>query len=393
MTKKILDLSGCFDSSMDHRSGEVDYLYYSSRHSYVYTYDEEVLSNATDSISKNSYTPNIGDVLYIGAGANVPRVKLKNLLLDNASKTTNKFKDATHIFVNPHLGKLRDYEWKYHATKEQVVTFVTQAEVHNHIEVEERDELLKLLEPYKDEDNIIVNSYISRMINDRPSGLYKGVPVSKNVHKYRSYTYYFIKEDYVELYEYILNNLDKVYNYTELLPHINGEETITMDENVYKQVHNMFNSDDTDNHVLAMEIMANCNYKESMMYLLLLLNDWTHQIDKNPTKRHVNFKSFLGYFDMTPSNFYLNNDSIISMLLDRKVLTVDMLDYILNKYKDQFVYHNDHFKVQNITLSPEIAEALNIDYVREITPRYKVKEVEIKDEVETEIPDEFRWIE
>lgn len=393
MTEKILDLSDCFDSSMDYRSGEIDYLYYSSKHSYVYTYDEEVLNNATDSISENSYTPNIGDVLYIGAGANVPRVKLKNLLLDNASKTTNKFKDATHIFVNPHLGKLRDYEWKYHATKEQVVTFVTQAEVHNHILVEDRDELLKLLEPYKDEDNIIVNSYISRMINDRPSGLYGGVPVSKNVHRYRSYTYYFIKEDYVELYEYILNNLDKVYNYTELLPHINGEETITMDENVYKQVHNMFNSDDTDNHVLAMEIMANCNYKESMMYLLLLLNDWNHQIDKNPTKRHVNFKSFLGYFNMTPSNFYLNNDSIISMLLDRKVLTVDMLDYILNKYKDQFVYHNDHFKVQNITLSPEIAETLNIDYVREITPRYKVKEVEVKDEIETEVSNEFRWIE
>jgi hypothetical protein len=393
MTKKILDLSDCFDSSMDHRSGEIDYLYYSSNHSYVYTYDAEILSDATDSISENSYTPNIGDVLYIGAGANVPRVKLKNLLLDNASKTTNKFKDATHIFVNPHLGKLRDYGWKYHATKEQVVTFVTQAEVHNHIEVKDRDELLKLLEPYKDEDNIIVNSYISRMINDRPSGLYGGVPVSKNVHRYRSYTYYFIKEDYVELYEYILNNLDKVYNYTELLPHINGEETITMDENVYKQVHNMFNSDDTDNHVLAMEIMANCNYKESMMYLLLLLNDWTHQIDKNPTKRHVNFKSFLGYFGMTPSNFYLNNDSIIKILLDRKVLTVDMLDYILNKYKDEFVYHNDHFKVQNITLSPEIAEALNIDYVREITPRYKVKEVEIKDEIETEVSNEFRWIE
>jgi len=393
MTKKILDLSDCFDSNMDHRSGEVDYLYYSSRHSYVYTYDEEVLSNATDSISENSYTPNIGDVLYIGAGANVPRVKLKNLLLDNASKTTNKFKDATHIFVDPSLGKLRDYEWKYHVTKEQVVTFVTQAEVHNYIDIKERDELLKLLEPYKDEDNIIVNSYISRMISNRPSGLYGGVPVSKNVHTYRSYSYYFIKEDYVELYEYILNNLDKVYNYTELLPHINGEETITMDENVYKQVHNMFNSDDTDNHVLAMEIMANCNYKESMMYLLLLLNDWTHQIDKNPTKRHVNFKSFLGYFNMTPSNFYLDHNSIISMLLDRKVLTVDMLDYILNKYKDQFVYHNDHFKVQNITLSPEIAEALNIDYVREITPRYKVKEVEVKDEIETEVSNEFRWIE
>jgi hypothetical protein len=393
MIEKILDLSDCFDSSMDHRSGEVDYLYYRSKHSYVYNYDGEVLSNTTDSILENSYTPNIGDVLYIGAGANVPRVKLKNLLLDNASKTTNKFKDATHIFVDPSLSKLKDYEWKYHATKEQVVTFVTQAEVHNHIELEERDELLELLEPYKDEDNIIVSPYISRMINDRPIGLYKNVPASKNVHTYRSYNYYFIKGHCVELYEYILNNLDKIYDYKELLPHINGEETITMDENVYKQVNNMFNSDDTDNHVLAMEIMANCNYKESMMYLLLLLNDWHYAIDKNSTKRHVNFKSFLGYFNMTPSNFYLDNDSIINMLLDRKVLTVDMLDYILNKYKDQFIYHNDHFRVQNITLSSEIAEALNIDYVREITPRYKVKEVEIKDEIETEVSDEFRWIE
>lgn len=393
MTKKILDLSNCFDASMNYRSGEIDYLYYSSRHSYVHIYNGDALSNATDSIAKNSYSPNIGDVLYIGAGANVPRVKLKNLLLDNASKTTNKFKDATHIFVDPSLSKLKDYGWEYHATKEQVVTFVTQAKVCSYMDIKERDEVLQLLEPYKDEDNIIVNSYISRMINDRPSKLYKNVPASKNVHIYRSYNYYYIKEDSVELYEYILNNLDKVYNYTELLPHINGDETITMDENVYKQVHNMFNSSDQDNHVLAMEIMANCNYKESMMYLLILLNDWNREIERNPTKKHVNFKSFLGYFDMTPSNFYVDSDSIISMLLKRKVLTVDMLDYILNKYKDDFIYHNNHFKVQNITLSHEIAETLNIDYVREITPRYKVKEEEIKDEIETEVSNEFRWIE
>lgn len=393
MTKKILDLSDCFDASMDHRSGEIDYLHYRDRYSYVYTYDGEDLNNKTEYIKENSYTPNIGDVIYIGAGANVPRVKLKNLLLDNASKTTNKFKEATHIFVEPHFSVLRAYEWKYHATKEQVVTFITQAFLHDYIDTEERDELLELLKPYKDEDNIIIDSYTSRMINDRPSGLYKGVPASKNVHMYRSYTYYYIKKESVEFYEYALNNLDKVYNYKELLPYINGEETITIDESVYQQVNNMFNSSDQDNHVLAMEIMANCNYKESMMYILLLLNDHRHQIDSNPTKRHVNFKSFLGYFDMTPSNFYLNNDLIITILLDRKVLTVDMLDYILNKYKDEFVYHNDHFKVQNITLSDEIAEALNIDYVREITPRYKVKEEEIKDEIETEVSDEFRWIE
>ena len=29
----------------------------------------------------------------------------------------------------------------------------------------------------------------------------------------------------------------------------------------------MFNSSDQDNHVMAMEIMANCNYEDSMLYL------------------------------------------------------------------------------------------------------------------------------
>jgi hypothetical protein len=46
---------------------------------------------------------------------------------------------------------------------------------------------------------------------------------------------------------------------------------------------------------LAMEIMANSKYVESLIYLELLFYRYAGRISDRHTKNHVNFKSLLGY--------------------------------------------------------------------------------------------------
>ena len=224
--------------------------------------------------------------------------------------------------------------------------------------------------------------------------IYRGVPLCKNILQTNQEIRKRIHKDYIEEFLHIDNNLNKTYHYRELLPHMNGDETITIDEKVFNQLNNMFESEDKDNHVLAMEIMANCNYQKSIMYILILLREYNYKIGKLRSRTHVNFKSLLGYLGMRHDNLYLQAYEMIDIMLERNLVTLEKLQYLFDKYQDDFInIYGDHFRIHQLTLSPELAEKLNIDYVKELTPRYKVKEVEEKEEeVKPEVSDEISWV-
>ncbi len=73
----------------------------------------------------------------------------------------------------------------------------------------------------------------------------------------------------------------------------------------------MFKSSDKDNHIMAMEIMANSNYVESALYLLLLLEEYGHRIADCNTKNHVNFKSMVSYFGLRVRDIKKNSYIIV----------------------------------------------------------------------------------
>ena len=80
-----------------------------------------------------------------------------------------------------------------------------------------------------------------------------------------------------------------------MLEVVNGDEAVLIDLDTYQNLRNMFKSSDSDNHVMAMEIMANSNYLESLLYLEMLFFHHHQQIDYSRTKNHVNFKSLKNY--------------------------------------------------------------------------------------------------
>ncbi len=82
------------------------------------------------------------------------------------------------------------------------------------------------------------------------------------------------------------------------------------------------------------------------------------------TKKHVNFKSLLGYLNKD-SYMNTNIDDIMKSLIDKGVLDTEKINIIMEKYGDQIGQHGDStfFKVKTVTVNPETLALLNTNYV------------------------------
>ena len=127
---------------------------------------------------------------------------------------------------------------------------------------------------------------------------------------------YFIDDEKEKLFDNLISNMN-VYTEDSLLEQINSE--LQMDEDLYKGICNLFDSNADDSIVIAMEAMANSNYKESAPYLLLLFNKYQGDISNSRTRNHVNFKSFLTYFNLHTRSS-LDIYDIIERLIGKNIL-------------------------------------------------------------------------
>ena len=152
----------------------------------------------------------------------------------------------------------------------------------------------------------------------------------------------------------------------------------------------MFDSSDTDNHVLAMEIMANSKYEDSILYLLMLISENAYKINSSNTRNHVNFKSMLTYFNWQPRDVnHQTTDSIIEMIDKKGLLTVDMIKRLYQEYSDDIIrniHYDDVFEVKEVTIKQEYLEKLNLTCINLINPEedtiaMQPDPVEIEEEV------------
>ena len=152
----------------------------------------------------------------------------------------------------------------------------------------------------------------------------------------------------------------------------------------------MFDSSDTDNHVLAMEIMANSKYEDSILYLLMLISQNSYKINNSNTRNHVNFKSMLTYFGWQPRDVsHVNTDNIVEMIDNKGLLTVDMIKRLYQEYSEDIIrniYYDDVFEVKEVTIKQEYLEKLNLTCINLINPEedaiaMQPDPVEIEEEV------------
>lgn len=90
-----------------------------------------------------------------------------------------------------------------------------------------------------------------------------------------------------------------------LIKHLNVME---VDDAMFKEVGNMLQSDDDQNLVVGMEIMANCNYDKSLPYLIALMKIHHQKIGLSPSRDHVNFKTFLAYINIPGQKVWAQKD-------------------------------------------------------------------------------------
>jgi hypothetical protein len=131
----------------------------------------------------------------------------------------------------------------------------------------------------------------------------------------------------------------KLRHQDDITPLINQDAIIITDEKRV-ELQRMFDSMQNDNIVLAMEIMANSNYEESILnnYLLIVTN--THKINNQRESGHKNFVALLAFYGINlkyMSSRITNSgvDEISGMLKEYGQLTEENMQKLLAYYAEQ----------------------------------------------------------
>jgi hypothetical protein len=322
--------------------------------------------NSTDIITATDkdYTPSKGDKLYFLPGVNIPRVKLKDLSLQHGIKTTRNINDATHIFAGKNTkDKITSGAWYYSINTSALRAILLDPELV--MDDYYKENLTQALEFYTEDVVILDYSAAGQLRNSELAFVKRYTYISRH-----SSVYYSVDSDHTDLFPDILT-LD-IYDESKLIKHINGDDAATIDATMFQQISDMFKSSDSDNHVLAMEIMANCNYIDSLLYIEMLFKDHAGKMYNCHTKNHVNFKSLLSYLGKSKTNMDTSVDNIMQSLINKDVLDTDKIDVLMEHYSDELGRRGNStfFKVKTITVNEETLQLLNTNYVYEELPDF-----------------------
>lgn len=309
------------------------------------------------------YNPKIGDKLYFMPNVNIPRVKLKNLILDYNIKIVKNVEDATAIFANKHsLSKMLNSKGFYTLPIEN---FKNCFEIlKSFLDVRQKTAVETALEFYT-ESIVFLNWESLSIITNGDLQVYKNSIVNEG-------TLAYAKRSTVSVQTIspgdakILKDVEgkPVYSDGSLVSSLNGDDAVLIDEVVYEQLAQMFKSSDLDNTVIAMEIMANSKFKESLLYIHLLFKEYHNPIAESHTKNHVNFKALLSYLGKDNYSLESKLDTIVDSLILKGVLTEDMLNILMTRYSEQIVKYGSskYFKVKSITAIEQVLKLINSNY-------------------------------
>ena len=174
-----------------------------------------------------------------------------------------------------------------------------------------------------------------------------------------------VNDEHIDLVNYMMNN--PIYDERALIPHINGPDAVSINEEMFQTLCSMFKSSDKDNWTVAMEIMANSDYDEGLMYLLLLMHEHGGRMEGVPSKNHVNFKTLANFLGLKPSYLGISRDRIVDVLIDKGGITKERMDYLLNYFK--YTVSNDHskyFQIKSVTYTETITKMIDEELIVKI---------------------------
>ena len=330
--------------------------------------DADVKINFTNALSNNDYfdidtsgyTPKAGDKIYFMPGVNVPRVKLKDLILKDGIKVVRNPDEANIIIsATDTIPKISSRFWSHPLPVNILKLYVEKMnDVLDHKHIEDINSALE----FYTKDIVLCDWATVRNLTDSDLPMYQDLiklPEYDTLSALNGEYFYKIDEDYKELYDKVKNT--KHIHESCLLEILNGPDAVVIDTEMYEQLKQMFASSDNDNHILAMEIMANCKYKESILHLEMLFFLYADSMYSKSSRNHVNFKSLLSYLEKT-SSMHTTLDIIIKSLKEKNVLDKDKVDVLLKELghfiTSEIESRYKLFKVKQLTLHEDILEKL-----------------------------------
>lgn len=315
----------------------------------------------------NEYTLTNNDKFYFLPGVVIPRIKLKDIANSHNIRTVRDVDVATTIFIgNKTIDKLTDVSWQYACTTSKFLEFIEAANDASHITTFYYDKIKDALEFYTN-DIIFINYSTMRLLNhdDIPYHIQNDDKLNNG-----SEPFVTILDEHVELYKQIQGK--DVYSEECLLQYINGADAVDIDLSMYNTLSDMFNSSDSDNWTLAMEVMANSDYIKSLLYTCFLMHYQGNKISNIKSRNHVNFKSLCVYLDISPNYPTMSIDEIVNTLISKKAITEDNINIVLKEFGAEIKRGStDHFKVKTITMSDEVNLLLNKEMLFDVKPEFK----------------------
>ena len=339
-------------------------------------FDATIIESLGDSVStfvnSKGYVPAKGDTIYLLPGVNIPRMKLKDLALNLGIRVVRDPDKATVVFSGKSsVGKLTTSTWYYFADANTILENIKKL-CGDQYYIDKLETAItgtgatKICSNWSDMRNTLCNGDMGIYVNQYVYG---------------------IEPEYQETYDAIQGK--PIYCESELLTNINGDDSTVIDYAVYQQLKSMFESTDDDNHILAMEIMANSHYENSILYLLMLISDFSGVISNTHTRNHVNFKSMLAYFNWVPRQVsHMGADNIIKIIDEKGLLTLDMIKTLYGEYSYNIhrnIVYDNVFEIKEVTIKQDYLDKLNLTSLNLINP----EELEVTDTVDDIVTDEL----
>lgn len=289
------------------------------------------------------YSPVSGDKIYIYPESGIPRFKLKEYcqknnisLVRDANKSNARFLNIKHEVLN-RIKKMSFYCIK----RSRMAQFLND---NPGIFTPVQEGLMRTglcvydwYTSYKFADTTLKNPIDRNNSNETFSLDQLSDILYESMH-------YFNEETYIAFTDYLART--DIFSPEDLIEDLSSG--LVMDKKLYEGISRLFDSEDTSNHVIAMESMANCDFQKSAVYLLALMKNYRSEIAESRVRNHVNFKALRNYFDWEMT--HLTGDSIVVKLQKKGLATKENIDKLLPIVMSEIKVETKltKFKVKNL---------------------------------------------
>ena len=214
----------------------------------------------------NAYDIKSGDKVYIFPGCKIPMFKIKEYCKSIKATVTNDHTKAT-VFIN--TGK-SFYTYDDYCEEFPTINYLVGKAVyyvHEHANNHEiRNQRAKYNERYKTFDFSSTDYHGLSFDKIITLGMYTSDSTAIDLN-----TFYFITPLFAEILYYSLANKIPFVSENSLYKAIPSSNII--DEELYLSLNSILSSNDEENHILAFQTIANCDYSASIKYLYHLYQD------------------------------------------------------------------------------------------------------------------------